>query len=425
MKKIATLFLLASLQLINAQQTTTSPFDSRVITTGVPFLLVAADARAAGLGDQGVATSTDAFSQQWNPAKYAFAIDKQGFTASYTPYLTSLVNDISLGQATYYNRINERSAFGVSLRYFGLGEIELRQNAEDQPTIVKPNELALDGSYSLKLSEHFSMAVAGRYIRSALRIPSGDSSDSKPASSFAVDIAGYYLGEEAAFSNFNGRLRLGFNFQNMGPKINYDSAVGQDQSANFLPANMRLGAGYDFILDDFNKVTVSVELAKLLVPTPPLLLSAVHVAPVDTNNNGQIDPAETAAATTINTQNDAAVSSENTANRSAYNKTSWVSGIFKSFGDAPGGLSEELKEFTYSVATEYLYQDSFAFRLGYFHESPIKGARKFFSLGAGFKYNVVKIDVSYLFSASQVKNPLENTLRFSLSFNFGDKYDNY
>ena len=425
MKKIATLFLLASLQLINAQQTMTSPFDSRVITTGVPFLLVAADARAAGLGDQGVATSTDAFSQQWNPAKYAFAIDKQGFTASYTPYLTSLVNDISLGQATYYNRINERSAFGVSLRYFGLGEIELRQNAEDQPTIVKPNELALDGSYSLKLSEHFSMAVAGRYIRSALRIPSGDSSDSKPASSFAVDIAGYYLGEEAAFSNFNGRLRLGFNFQNMGPKINYDSAVGQDQSANFLPANMRLGAGYDFILDDFNKVTVSVELAKLLVPTPPLLLSAVHVAPVDTNNNGQIDPAETAAATTINTQNDAAVSSENTANRSAYNKTSWVSGIFKSFGDAPGGLSEELKEFTYSVATEYLYQDSFAFRLGYFHESPIKGARKFFSLGAGFKYNVVKIDVSYLFSASQVKNPLENTLRFSLSFNFGDKYDNY
>ena len=425
MKKIAILFLLASLQLINAQQTTTSPFDSRVITTGVPFLLVAADARAAGLADQGVATSTDAFSQQWNPAKYAFAIDKQGFTASYTPYLTSLVNDISLGQATYYNRINERSAFGVSLRYFGLGEIELRQNAEDQPTIVKPNELALDGSYSLKLSEHFSMAVAGRYIRSALRIPSGDSSDSKPASSFAVDIAGYYLGEEAAFSNFNGRLRLGFNFQNMGPKINYDSAVGQDQSANFLPANMRLGAGYDFILDDFNKVTVSVELAKLLVPTPPLLLSAVHVAPVDTNNNGQIDPAETAAATTINTQNDAAVSSENTANRSAYNKTSWVSGIFKSFGDAPGGLSEELKEFTYSVATEYLYQDSFAFRLGYFHESPIKGARKFFSLGAGFKYNVVKIDVSYLFSASQVKNPLENTLRFSLSFNFGDKYDNY
>ena len=427
MKKFAVLLLLSSLQYINAQQTQTSPFDSRVITTGVPFLLVAADARAAGMADQGVATSPDAFSQQWNPAKYTFATDKQGFTASYTPYLTSLVNDISLGQATYYNRFGDegRNAFAVSLRYFGLGEIELRQNAEDVAQIVKPNELALDGSYSLKLSPRFSMAVAGRYIRSALKIPSGDSTDAKPASSFAVDVAGYYVGEEAAFSDFNGRLRLGFNFQNMGPKISYDSAVGQDQSANFLPANMRIGAGYDFILDDFNKVSLSVEFAKLLVPTPPLLLSAVHVAAVDSNNNGQIDPSETAAAAAINTQNDAEASNENSANRSAYNKTSWVSGIFKSFGDAPGGLSEELKEFTYSIATEYLYQDSFAFRLGYFHESPIKGARKFFSLGAGFKYNVVKVDVSYLFNASQVKSPLENTLRFSLSFNFGDKYDDY
>ena len=263
MKKFTILFLLASTQFINAQQQ-----DSRVITTGVPFLLVAADARAAGMADQGVATSPDAFSQQWNPAKYAFANDKQGFTASYTPYLTDLVNDISLGQATYYNRISERNAFAVSLRYFGLGEIELRQNADDPAQIVKPNELAIDGSYALKLSERFSMAVAGRYIRSALRIPSGESSDAKPASSFAVDIAGYYVGEEAAFSSFNGRLRLGFNFQNMGPKINYDAGASDDNSANFLPANMRLGGSYDFILDDFNKVSLNVEFAKLLVPTP-------------------------------------------------------------------------------------------------------------------------------------------------------------
>ena len=427
MKKFAILFLLASIQFINAQQTQTSTQDSRVITTGVPFLLVAADARAAGLADQGVATSPDAFSQQWNPAKYAFATDKQGFTASYTPYLTSLVNDISLGQATYYNRFGAegRSAFAFSLRYFGLGEIELRQNADDPAQIVKPNELALDGSYSLKLSERFSMAVAGRYIRSALRIPDATSGDAKPASSFAVDIAGYYVGEEAAFSSFNGRLRLGFNFQNMGPKINYDAGTSQDQSANFLPANMRIGAGYDFVLDDFNKVTVSVELAKLLVPTPFLRVDPVSVSPVDSNNNGQIDPAETAAATTQYNSNVTAANDENTANRSRYNKINWVSGIFSSFGDAPGGFSEELKEFTYSVGAEYLYQDSFAFRLGYFHESPIKGARKFFSLGAGFKYNVVKVDVSYLFSASQIKNPLENTLRFSLTFNFGDKYDDY
>ena len=396
MKKIALLLTLSAIQFIHAQQ------DSRVITTGVPFLLVAADARAAGLADQGVATSTDAFSQQWNPAKYAFAVDKQGFTTSYTPYLTDLVNDISLGQITYYNRISERSAFAGSIRYFGLGEIELRQNADDPAQIVKPNEFAIDGSYALKLSERFSMAVAGRYILSALRIPSGDSGDSKPASSFGVDIAGFYVGEETAFSDFNGRLRLGFNFQNMGPKINYDAGASDDNSANFLPANMRIGGSYDFILDDFNKVSLNVELAKLLVPTPQS---------ADLDGDGL-----------ITTQEEIDLRDQN---NSDYNKINWVSGIFSSFGDAPGGFSEELKEFTYSVGTEYLYQDSFAFRLGYFHESPIKGARKFFSLGAGFKYNIVKVDVSYLFSASKVKNPLENTLRFSLSFNFGEKYDDF
>jgi hypothetical protein len=398
MKKIALLLLFTTtISFVNAQQ------DSRVITTGVPFLLVAADARAAGLADQGVATSADAFSQQWNPAKYAFAVDGQGFTASYTPYLTDLVNDISLGQATYYKRFGAdgRSAFAVSLRYFGLGEIELRQNADDPAQIVKPNELALDGSYSLKLSEKFSMAVAGRYIRSALRIPTGEG-DAKPASTFAVDIAGFYQGEETALADFNGRLRLGFNFQNLGPKINYDAGASDDNSANFLPANMRLGGGYDFIFDDYNKVSVSVELAKLLVPTPQS---------ADLDGDGLVTTPEE-----IDLRNE---------NIAAYNKVNWVSGIFKSFNDAPGGFSEELKEFTYSVGAEYLYQDSFAMRLGYFNESPEKGARRFFSLGAGFKYNVVKVDVSYLFSASQVKNPLENTLRFSLTFNFGDKYEEY
>lgn len=398
MKKIALLLLFTTtISFVNAQQ------DSRVITTGVPFLLVAADARAAGLADQGVATSADAFSQQWNPAKYAFAVDGQGFTASYTPYLTDLVNDISLGQATYYKRFGAdgRSAFAVSLRYFGLGEIELRQNADDPAQIVKPNELALDGSYSLKLSEKFSMAVAGRYIRSALRIPTGEG-DAKPASTFAVDIAGFYQGEETALADFNGRLRLGFNFQNLGPKINYDAGASDDNSANFLPANMRLGGGYDFIFDDYNKVSVSVELAKLLVPTPQS---------ADIDGDGLVTTPEE-----IDLRNE---------NIAAYNKVNWVSGIFKSFNDAPGGFSEELKEFTYSVGAEYLYQDSFAMRLGYFNESPEKGARRFFSLGAGFKYNVVKVDVSYLFSASKVKNPLENTLRFSLTFNFGDKYEEY
>lgn len=397
MKKIAVLLLLTTIQLVKAQE------DSRVITTGVPFLLIAADARAAGMGDQGVATSPDTYSQQWNPAKYAFALDKQGFSISYTPYLTELVNDISLGQVTYYNRINERSAFAGSLRYFGLGEIELRQNADDVAQVVKPFELALDGSYALKLSERFSMSVAGRYIRSQLRIPTeGSGGDAKPASTFAFDIAGYYQSEEDAYGDFNGRWRAGFNFQNLGPKINYDAGQSDDGSANFLPANMRVGGGFDFIFDDYNKVSLNLEVTKLLVPTPQS---------ADLNGDGIISGQDE-----IDLRNQ---------NIDDYNRVNWVSGIFKSFGDAPGGFSEELKELTYSAGAEYLYQDSFAMRLGYFHESPLKGARQFFSLGAGFKYNTVKIDVSYLFSASKVKNPLENTLRFSLTFNFGDQYEEY
>ncbi len=379
----------------------------RAITTGVPFLLVAADARAAGLADQGVATSADAFSQQWNPAKYAFSVDKQGLSISYTPYLTDLANDISLGQLTYYNKINDKSAFAGSFRYFGFGDIELRTTGDpnEAARIVSPNEFALDGSYSLKLSETFSMAVAGRYIRSNLKIASEDI-DASAAKSFAVDVAGFYQSEEIAYADFNGRWRAGFNIQNLGPKISYDN---DDLSANFLPANLRVGGGFDFILDDYNKVGVSVEFAKLLVPTPP-----GPGTPVDANGDGDFtDPG------------DISQEQANTINYNNYNDIGWVEGIFKSFGDAPDGFSEELKEITYSVAGEYMYQDSFAVRAGYFHESPEKGARQFFSLGAGFKYNIVKIDVSYLFSTSKVKNPLENTLRFSLTFNFGDKYEEY
>ncbi|MBC7440388.1 MAG: type IX secretion system outer membrane channel protein PorV [Flavobacterium sp.] len=378
-----------------------------VITTGVPFLLIAADARSAGMADQGVATSSDAYSQQYNPAKYAFALDKQGFSASYTPYLADLVNDINLGQITYYNRINERSAFAVGLRYFGLGVIETRKTGDPEEIAipVSPNEFAIDGSYSLKLSERFSMAVAGRYIRSQLRIPD-EYNSSKPATSFAFDVAGFYQSEEIAYNDFNGRWRWGFNFQNLGPKINYDNSIATDiGGANFLPSQMRLGTGFDFIFDDYNKVSLNLEVAKLLVPTPQ------DPKPIDLNGDGDtLDPGETDGINEANI---------------AYKKIGWTQGIFQSFHDAPGGFSEELKEFTYSIGSEYLYQDSFAMRLGYFHESPVKGARQFFSLGAGFKYNVVKVDVSYLFSASKVKNPLENTLRFSLTFNFGDKYDEY
>jgi hypothetical protein len=367
-----------------------------VITTGVPFLLVAADARSAGMADNGVATSADAFSQQWNPAKYAFALDKVGFSVSYTPYLVDLVNDISLGQLNYYNRINEKSAFAGSIRYFSLGEIELREDAGSAFTVVKPSEYAIDGSYSLKLSEKFSMAVGARYINSNLGLTTNGQSLSA-AKSFAVDVAGFFQSEEVAFNDFDGRWRAGFNFQNMGPKINYDLTQSKNGS-NFLPANMKLGGGFDFILDDYNKIAVNVEFNKLLVPTPQN---------PDLNGDGTV------------------TSEERSQNNTNYNSIGWFQGATQSFSDAPGGFSEELKEFTYSLGAEYLYQDSFALRAGYFHENPDKGARQFFSMGAGFKYNVVKVDVSYLFSASKVKNPLENTLRFSLTFNFGDKYDEY
>ncbi len=390
MKKIPLLFVfLFIISFAKAQE--------NVITTGVPFLLVAADARAAGMADNGVASSADIFSQQWNPAKYAFALDKQGFSISYTPYLTDLVNDISLGQLTYYNRLNERSAFAGSLRYFSLGEIELREDAVSTPSIVKPSEFAFDGSYALKLSEKFSLAVAGRFISSNLGLTTNGQSLSA-ATTFAFDVAGFFQSEEVAYNDFNGRWRAGFNLQNMGPKINYDLSQSNNGS-NFLPANLKVGTGFDFILDDYNKVALNVEFNKLLVPTPQEV--------TDLNEDGVIN------------NTDASIANEN------YNSIGWFEGISQSFSDAPGGFSEELKEITYSVGAEYLYQDSFSMRMGYFHESTDKGARQFFSLGAGFKYNVVKVDVSYLFSTSKVKNPLENTLRFSLTFNFGDQYEEY
>jgi hypothetical protein len=386
MKKI-TVFLVC----LFAFQNNFAQDQNRVITTGVPFLLIAADARAAGMADIGVATSPDAYSQQWNPAKYAFALEKVGIGVSYTPYLTDLVNDISLGQLNYYNRISEKSAFGGSLRYFSLGDIELRQNFDDVPNVVSPNELAVDVSYALKLSERFSTSVAFRYIRSQLRIPDTQG-DASAASSFAFDFAGYYQSEEEAYDSFNGRWRGGFNFQNLGPKINYDADVS-DLTSNFLPANMRLGGGFDFIFDEYNKIGLNAEVTKLLVPT-----SQITEDMTAEERQKAIDD---------------------------YQRIGWVSGIFQSFGDAPDGFSEELREFTWALGAEYNYQDSFAIRLGYFNEHETKGARKYFSFGAGFKYTVIKLDVSYLFSASRVKNPLENTLRFSLTFNFGDKYDEY
>jgi hypothetical protein len=386
MKKfiISVLLILVTINL-TAQSDPTA--DQRVITTAVPFVLIAADARAAGMGDIGVTTSADAFSQQWNAAKYAFAVSKQGLGVTYTPYLSKLVNDIFLGNLTYYNRLNERSAIGASLRYFSLGDIELRDTAEQDPLLQSPNEFTFDLSYALRLSDRISMAVAGRYLRSDLKIQASNE-DASAASSFAVDVSGYYQSEEIGYSDFDGRWRAGFNISNIGPKIKYDE-VGQE---NNLPTNLALGLGFDFILDEYNKIGVSAEVNKLLVPTPQ-----------DFDGDGDIDSEDD----------------------EEYESISFFSGMFKSFGDAPDGFSEELKEFTWALGAEYWYQDVFALRTGYFNESDLKGSRKFVSLGAGFKYTAINIDISYLFSTSKVRSPLEGTLRFGLTFNFGDEYDEY
>jgi len=406
-KIILTLFIFCVLKL-NSQTSSTviipNQNDSRVITTGVPFLLIASDARAASMGDMGVATSVDTYSQFWNPSKYVFSETKSGFGLSYTPYLSKLVNDISLGNLTYFNRINERSAFAVSLRYFSLGEIEIIQDEFSQALIEKPNELTMDISYSLRLADQFSMGVALRYLRSDLRIQAVDET-AKAASSYAVDLSAYYQGEEQLYGDIDGRWRAGLIIQNLGPKIKYDESGGE----TFLPTNLRVGSGFDFILDQYNKVSLTAEVTKLLVPTNPILGKEYNYT--DINENGVYDDG-------IDELGDL-VSNEPVIFQGENPNVDFISGVFQSFSDAPGGFTEELKEFTWALGAEYVYDDSFALRAGYFNESEEKGARKFLALGAGFKFSGTRVDLSYLFSASRVPSPLENTLRFSLTFDFG------
>ena len=363
---------------------------NRVITTGVPFLLITSDARSAGMGEQGVATSPDAFSQNWNPSKYSFAPSESGIGVSYTPYLSQLVNDIFLANVSYYKVISERAAWATSLKYFSLGEIEIGQTPADfiNPLIERPNEFVLDFSYALKLNESFSMGVTGAFINSDLKLGSG-TDDASAASTVAFGISGYYQSGELSLDNFDGKWRGGFYISNLGPKLTYET----DGYADFLPTNLKLGGGLDIIIDSYNTLTLGLEINKLLVPTPSEPI-------VSTNADGE-------EIITGYVQPD----------------VSFLSGIFKSFGDAPDGFSEELQEFTWALGAEFNYNNAFALRAGYFNEHELKGARKFITLGAGFKYNVVDIDLSYLISATKVINPLENTLRFSLTFNFGDSQE--
>ena len=353
--------------------------ERRVITTAVPFLMISADARASGLGEQGVATSPDAFSQHWNPAKYVFLDNASGVGVSYTPYLSKLVSDVFLANINYYNIIDERSSWSTSFKYFSLGDIDILQNPQDIPYLENPNEFTLDASYILKLNDYFSMGVTGRFLMSDVKLQSVDS-DSSSASSFAVDISGFYQSDVKAYQNFNGLWRFGFNISNLGPRMKYEE-LGKK---NFIPTNLKLGSAFDFIFDSSNKLSINLELNKLLVPSPSIPIL---------NSNDQII---------------------------GYNQedVNFLSGLFKSFGDAPDGFSEELKEITLALGIEYTYDDSFALRLGYFGENENKGARKYITFGTGFKLEDINLDLSYLLSTSSVISPLENTLRFSFTYNF-------
>ena len=354
---------------------------SRVITTGVPFLLITPDARSAGMGELGVATSADVFSQQWNPAKYVFAREKQAVGVSYTPYLSKLVDDIFLANLTYYTKNTERSAWGASLKYFSLGDIQFNDligNTIVQQGIERPNELTLDLSYGLLLNEKFSMAVAARYIRSDLKLSSD--ADATPASSIGIDIAAFYQGEYFDMGTNKASMRYGLNVSNVGPRLKYDEG-GQK---NFIPTNLRLGAGMNLDLGGSNVLNFNLEFNKLLVPSPE------------------------------------EVGQENGVRLYEQPDISFLNGIVESFSDAPDGLSEELKEVTWATGVEYVFQDVFALRTGYFNESLEKGSRRFLTLGAGFQLDFATIDISYLFSTSKIRNPLENTLRFSLTFNLSN-----
>ena len=368
------------------------------IMTGAPFLRISPDARAGGLGDQGVATSADNYSQFWNAAKYSFAKDYSGVAFSYTPYMTSLTSDVFLLNATYYTFLgeDERSTLGASIYYFNMGEIELNSlgvNNEIVPNgMAKPNEFSIDLSYGLRLTDNYSMAVTGRFIRSDLFNGISDGTV-QAANTFAVDLAGYYESETMDTNNFEGKLRGGFQVSNIGPKLDYSNS---EDNASYLPTTLRLGIGYDFKFDDYNKVGITTEFSKLLVPTPDIRIEET----VDGNGNSQY-----------------------TVVRDIPNKGVMES-MFGSFGDAPGGGSEELKEIMYSVGAEYSYNDALFVRAGYFHESKMKGDRQHLTLGLGLKYNSFAFNASYLVPMSDTNNALENTLRFGIAWNFGGETQN-
>ncbi len=351
--------------------------DYNAVEYAVISQTIAPDARAAGMGDVGAATDPDVNSQHWNIAKYPFCISRAGVALNYTPWLRQLVNDIDLAYVTGYYRVGDYGAFSGSLRYFSLGEVQTTVDGADNMT-VKPYEMAIDVGYSRMLSEHFSLGVALRWIYSDLRYDYTE--NASPASAFAADLGMYYNN----YLNLGSRecqLGLGLSITNVGSKISY---FGDDRS-QFLPANMRLGASLMVPIDEYNRFSIAADANKYLVPTVPQQLS----------------------------DEDASTYQDRVTRE--YSDVSSISGIFKSFSDAPRGFKEELEEINWSVGAEYVYHDQFSIRAGYHHESETKGNRKYFTVGGGFRMNVFSLDVGYVISTAQ-SNPLDQTLRFTLAF---------
>ncbi|MDC3187358.1 type IX secretion system outer membrane channel protein PorV [bacterium] len=352
------------------------------ITTAVPFLMITPDSRSGSMGDVGAATSPDASSISTNPAKYSFIKDDLGFSISYVPWLRALVPDINLSYISGYKKLNQNDAVAFELRYFSLGDITFTDILGNTLGQFNPNELALGGSYSRKLSDLFSLSLATRYIYSNLTggQMAGDI-QTNAGKSFAADVAGYYT-NKIRFLKKDSDLSFGFNISNIGNKISYTNVGERD----FIPINLKLGSSININFDDYNSMSYSFDINKLLVPTPPLYNSENEIiAGKDPN-------------------------------------VSVVSGIFQSFSDAPDGFSEELREINLSFGTEYWYAQQFALRGGYFYEHDTKGGRKFFTFGAGVKYNVFALDFSYLINASRTingTNPLANTMRFTMIFDIG------
>ncbi|WP_423147531.1 type IX secretion system outer membrane channel protein PorV [Rubrolithibacter danxiaensis] len=365
--------------------TTDGRSGTRIITTAVPFLLIAPDARSGAMGDAGVAISPDTYSIHWNPSKLAFAEHSSCISVSYSPWLQKLIPDINLAYLAGYHKLDDRNTVGGSLRYFSLGQIQLADNMGTVYDNYNPNEFAIDGSFARNFGESFSLGTSVRFIYSNLangQFASGQ--QTKPGTALAADVSGFYKKETQLFGR-DARIAAGVNISNIGNKISYV----QDGNKLFLPTNLKMGTAATFFIDDFNEFTFALDFNKLLVPTPPVI---------------EIDP-ET---------NEPII----TAGRDP-SDVSVPAGIFSSFTDAPGGFKEELQEISYSTGLEYWYNKQFALRTGYFYENPVKGNRQYFTLGAGLKYNVFNIDFAYLL-ASQQKSPLANTLRFSLVFNFGE-----